>query len=331
MVAQEKRKSKKHKNATILSNTLKKASNNNTNILEINKKILELLETHQLVGIGDFTHGCANIPAFITQLLEYIIKNTNKPVKLFTENSEWRCKNIMNHPKLIYQKPTMWNNRWPSGKLGLYAGYGAESPECLQFIKFIRKHRDRITIIGADPDIIDRDEAMAKTVLEGLLPKNEGYNIWYAANHHVDTDKYEQMSQKWVPNPERQRYFAGYYLRKELGNNYCIILSQGYKGVVRYSGICIGDDCEYRISNLDYIWRDFIIPEFKKYVNDHQNITLYDNKEFKSEVMPFFNGPYHAGLKDEKPIGLSGGIYGKNTQKWNYILFFNQVDKLKTI
>jgi len=294
-------------------------------------KILDIMNEYQLVGIGDFTHGCKDIPQFITQLLEFLIKNTNKPIKLFTENSYWRCDNIMNHKKIIYQKPKLWNNKYPSGKLGLYAGYGAESPEYISFIKLIRKHRDRITIIGADPDIIDRDEAMAKTILDGLLSKDEGYNIWYAANHHIDTDKYEEMNQKWVPNPEIQRYFAGYHLQKKLGNEYCIILSQAYKGIVRYTGVCISDDCEYRISNLDYIWSDFIIPESKKYVNNLQPVTLYNNKEFITDLMPFFNAPYHTGLKKETPIGLSGGIYGKNTKKWNYILFFNQVHKLEQI
>ena len=187
-------------------------------LTSINHQLLNLLDTHRLVGIGDFTHGCRDIPVFMTQLLDYIIKNTSKPIKLFTENSAWRCENIMKHHKIIYQKPTMWNNRWPSGKLGAYAGYGAESPECLAFIKFIRKHRSRITIIGADPDVIDRDEAMATTILDGLLPKGEGYNIWYAAIHHIDTSKYEEMNQKWVPNPHIQRYFAGYHIKKKLFN-----------------------------------------------------------------------------------------------------------------
>ncbi len=314
---------------TIKKTKKKNVSNNNT--FEINKKILALLDTHQLVGIGDFTHGCTDIPIFIKQLLDFIIKNTNKQIKLFTENSAWRCENIMKHSKLIYKKPLLWNNKWPSGKLTLYAGYGAESPECLELIKFIRKHRNRITIIGADPDIIDRDEAMAKTILDGLLPKNEGYNIWYAANHHVDTDKYEEMNQKWLPNPEIQRYFAGYHLCNKLGNEYCIILSQAYKGIVRYSGVCIGDDCEYRISNLDYIWKDFIIPDYKKYANKKTNISFYDKKEFNVDKLAIFNAPYHAGLKKIEPIGLSGGFYSRNTKNWNYILFFNEIHKLESI
>ena len=165
---------------------------------KINEKLLDLLEKHRLVGIGDFTHGCKNIPEFMTQFLNFIIKNTDKPIKLFTENSYWRCKNIMKHSKLIYQKPKLINNKYPFGKLGLYTGYVSESPEFLQFIKFIRKNRDHITIIGADPDIIDRDKAMSKTILNNLLPKNKGYNIWFAANHHVDTDKYDEMNQKWA-------------------------------------------------------------------------------------------------------------------------------------
>jgi hypothetical protein len=237
----------------------------------------------------------------------------------------------MKHQKIIYQKPKLWNNKWPNGKLGLYAGYGAESPDILTFIKFIRAHRDRITIIGADPDIIDRDEAMAKTVLSVLHPKGEGYNIWYAANHHVDTGKYEEMNQKWVPNPEIQRYFAGYHLRRKLGREYCIVMTQAYHGSVRYNGICLGDDCYDRVANLEYIYRNFTIPEFKKYVNPNHQMTLYTRSEFITDKMPFFNAPYHADLVMEKPIGTSGGLYGENTKKWNYILFFNKVNHLESL
>ena len=259
-------------------------------------------------------------------LLDYLLKHTNKKIHLFTENSHWRGENIMKDSKLRYAKPIMWNGKYPFGKLGYYIGYGGESPEILDLVKFIRKNRDRITIYGADPDIIDRDEAMSKTILANLLP--EGINIWFAANHHVDTDKYEEMSQKLVPNPEKIRYFAGYYLRKALGKQYCIVLSQAYQGTVRYNGICIGDDCYDRIANLDYIYRDFTITEFRKYVVDKKKIQLLDRKDFVVDEMPFFNATYHCGIKRLKCIGDSGGLYGKNTKKWNYMLFWNKVGKL---
>jgi hypothetical protein len=139
------------------------------------------------------------------------------------------------------------------------------------------------------------------------------------------------MSQKWVPNPERQRYFAGYYLKKELGAQYCIVLTQGYKGIVRYNGVCIGDDCYNRVANLDYIYRDFIIPEFKKYVDWRKPVRMLEIGEYKEKDMPYFNATFHAGIKNIRQVGDSGGLYSKNTKKWDYILFFNEVSKLETL
>ena len=305
---------------------------NNTGYLEqINQQIRELLDSVQVVGLGDFTHGCPDIQRFVIQFLEYLIKNTDKPIKLFTENSGWRADNIMKHPKLRFMKPRLWNNRWPVGKLGHYVGYGGESPECLEFIKFIRANRARITIIGADPDIIDRDEIMAKTILTGMYPKGQGYNIWYAANHHVDIGKYELMNQKWVPNPERVRYYAGWHLKQALGRDYAFIISQGYQGTVRYNGICLGDDCADRIVSLDYIWRDFVVPEFKRYTNRMQNIELLGNAKFQQNKLAVFNASYHARLTQLKPVGQSGGLYDKNNKGWTYILFFNKVGRLEPL
>jgi len=312
--------------------TKKKHSAHTSKDLEqVNRVIRDLLDSTQVVGLGDFTHGCPDIPRFVIQLLDYLITTTDKPIKLFTENSGWRAENIMKHRKIRFMKPGLWDNRWPVGKLGYYAGYGAESPECIEFIKFIRAHRDRITIIGADPDILDRDEKMAQTVLTGMYPKDQGYNIWYAANHHVDISKYELMNQKWVPNHERTRYFAGWHLKRALGNDYKFILSQGYHGTVRYNGVCLGDDCNDRIISLDYIWRDFIIPEFRQYTTPHNRdgISLLGSAEFQPDELATFNAPYHAGLTNIRPVGQSGGLYDKNHKAWTYILFFNKIGRLE--
>ena len=79
------------------------------------------------------------------------------------------------------------------------------------------------------------------------------------------------------------------------------------------------------------------LTKYKKYVyascnsNNKGNVSLYDKKEFKIDKMAIFNAPYHAGLKDEYPIGLSGGFYSRNTKNWNYILFFNEIHKLEVL
>ena len=166
-------------------------------------QLLPIFTKYHLVGIGDFTHGCHELSLFKLQLLKYLVKNTTLPIHFFVEDSKWRCDNIMKHTKLTYSKPTMWDGKYPAGKLALYAGYCGESKELLELIKYIRANRNRITIIGADPDVIDRDEGMAKTILANLLPKGKGINIWFAANAHIDMDKYHLHSQKWVQNPQK--------------------------------------------------------------------------------------------------------------------------------
>ncbi len=72
------------------------------------KLLHNLLLSHKLLGIGDFTHGCFEIPELILFFLEYLINNTTNKIIILTENSKWRCENIMNHKKLTYSKPTMW-------------------------------------------------------------------------------------------------------------------------------------------------------------------------------------------------------------------------------
>ena len=294
-------------------------------------RILDIMNNHQLVGIGDFTHGCYEMSKFKLDLLKYLIKNTNKPIKLFVENSLWRTENIMKNKRLSYMKPTLWNGKYPNGKLGLYCGYVAESPEELETIKYIRQHRNRIHIIGVDPDIIDRDEKMASSILKQLYPKTKGINIWFAANAHVDMDKYHHHSQKWLAEPERVRYYAGYHLKKALGDEYFYILSQAYKGIVRYNGVCLGDDCYNRVANLDYIWRDFTIPEYKKYCNKESYPILMNKSEFIEKNLAFFSATYFTDLKKENQVGYSGGWYSRDIRKWDLILFFNEVTKLEQL
>jgi hypothetical protein len=120
-------------------------------------------------------------------------------------------------------------------------------------------------------------------------------------------------------------------LKKALGNEYYYILSQAYQGTTRYTGICLDDDCYYRVANLDYIWRDFLIPHYKKYlkfIKTKENIVLLDKKQFHENELAIFSATYFTNLKIEKPVGESGGWYTKDLRKWDMILFFNKVDKL---
>jgi len=111
---------------------------------------------------------------------------------------------------------------------------------------------------------------------------------------------------------------------------YYFMLSQAYKGITRYNGICLGDDCWSRIGNLDYIWREFEIPQFKKYCCKSK-IRLLDKSEFQEDEMALFSATYFADTEKVKTVGKSGGWYTSNLKKWNMMLFFNSVSKLEAL
>jgi len=78
-----------------------KKNTNNFKLQPILESLHNLLETHKLLGIGDFTHGCLEIPQLMLSFLQYLINNTHNKIILLTENSKWKCENIMNHKKNI--------------------------------------------------------------------------------------------------------------------------------------------------------------------------------------------------------------------------------------
>ena len=143
------------------------------------------LLNYNLIGIGEFSHGIIESWQFRFNLLKYAIKNSNKNIIIFNEMSIWQADNIMNntiwsikdnkyidHKGIKIEEPIQ-NDNYVGGKLWQYCGHTMESKLFLKIIMYIRKHKDRITIIGIDNDKIDRDYNMYKIIMKNYNKNNK--------------------------------------------------------------------------------------------------------------------------------------------------------------
>ena len=69
----------------------------------------------------------------------------------------------------------------PWGPYWQYFNHSAQAQITLKILRFIRKHRDRITLIGVDNDKLDRDYDMQKIILKNLGHHNT-INFFWAHN-----------------------------------------------------------------------------------------------------------------------------------------------------
>ena len=195
------------------------------------------LLNYNLISIGEFSHGIQESWEFRFNLLKYTMKNSNKKIAIFNEMSVWQADNIMNNTiwsikdnKFIkydgikIEEPIQ-NNNYVGGKLWQYINHAMESELFLKIIKYIRKNKDRITIIGIDNDKIDRDYYMYKIIMKNYKPSN--INFLWASNHHVSDLPLSDDNLKYIKN-KNHKWFLGHYLKKKLKDNYCIVLSQAY-------------------------------------------------------------------------------------------------------
>jgi hypothetical protein len=242
--------------------------------------------------------------------------------------SIWQADNIMNNTiwsikdnKFINYKgikldEPIQNNNYVGGKLWQYIHHTMESNIFLKIIKYIRKHKDRIKIIGIDNDTIDRDYDMYKIIMKNYKPLN--INFLWASNHHIADLQLTDDNLKYIKN-KNHKWFLGYYLKKELKENYCIVLSQAYEGINRFNGYCIGKNCKKRTCQLNYFSKKFKYDKNKKFINinkKYQLLTDYTNP------LILFSNSYYKGNK----YGVQDYI---NTNIFNYILFWNEVSALK--
>ena len=190
-----------------------------------------------------------------------------------------------------------------------------ESNIFLKIIKYIRKHKDRIKIIGIDNDTIDRDYDMYKIVMKNYKPLN--INFLWAHNSHIADLPLSNDNLKYIKN-KNHKWFLGHYLKKELKENYCIILSQAYEGINRFNGYCMGNNCEKRTYQLKYFYKKFKYDKNKKYVNINKKYQLLTDY---TEPLISFSNSYYKGNK-------YGVQYYMNTNIFNHILFWNEVNVL---
>ncbi len=286
------------------------------------------LLSYNLIGIGEFSHGIMESWEFRFNLLKYAIKNTNKNIIIFNEMSVWQADNIMNntiwsiknnkHIKYdgIKIEEPIQNDNYVGGKLWQYINHAMESNIFLKIIKYIRKHKDRIIIIGIDNDKIDRDYDMYKIIMKNY--KSLNINFLWTSNHHVADLQLTDDNLKYIKN-KNHKWFLGHYLKKKLKDNYCIILSQAYEGTNRFNGFCIGENCNKRTYQLNYFTKKFKYDKNKKYVNLNKKYQLLTDY---TEPLISFSNSYYKGNKH----GVQDYM---NTNIFNYILFWNEVNELK--
>ena len=143
-------------------------------------------------------------------------------------------------------------------------------------------------------------------------------NFLWASNHHVGDFPLSNDNLNYIEN-KNHKWFVGHYLKKKLKDDYCIILSQAYKGENRFNGYCIGENCEKRTWQLNYFYKKFKYDKNKKYVNINKKYQLLT--DYNEPLISFSNSYYKSGK-----YGVQDYI---ETNTFNYILFWNNVTKLK--
>ena len=151
-------------------------------------------EPYHLIGIGDFSHGDAEIWLLRLRLVKNIVRQTTSHITIYIEDLPEHANNIMTDDELVTGKEySVVDNQFAYGPLDRYCYRAWDSPIFLKIIKYIRKHLDRIQIIGVDIPQIARDKMMADNIIGTLNTTH--VNFFWATNTHVDnrsiTEKYE--------------------------------------------------------------------------------------------------------------------------------------------
>jgi hypothetical protein len=288
------------------------------------------LLNYKLIGIGEFSHGILESWIFRFNMLKYTMKHTNKKIIIFNEMSIWQANNIMNNTiwsnqekKFIkydgikFEEPVQ-NDNYVGGKLWQYCHHVVESNIFLKIIKYIRKHIDRITLIGIDNDKIDRDYDMYKIIMKNYNKNN--INFLWAHNDHIADLPLSKDNLDYIEN-KNHKWFLGHYLKRKLKDDYCIVLSQAYEGTNRFNGYCIGENCIKRTWQLKYFYKKFKYDKNKKYVNKNKTYQLL--LEYDEPLVSFSNSYYKRnkyGVQDYIGVKI-----------FNYVLFWNKVNSLDRI
>lgn len=182
---------------------------------------------YKLVGIGDFSHGINEIWMYRMQVIKQIIKNRFMP-KIFIEDTSRGPNNIMSDNPIVVSHDAHnydYRNEFPLMRYTDYRIY--DSPIYYQFIRLIKKYD--ISIIGIDSDDEYRETQMANNILQKMSKNPKVINLFFGHNLHIDDREIN-----YDPN---SKYTTGHYLRKKLGNKYCIMLSCGLSGHIRFGDV----------------------------------------------------------------------------------------------
>ena len=284
----------------------------NRNLIKINK--INFLK-YDLIGIGDFSHGDDNIWEFRLEVLKHVMTTTDKMITIFIEDTSEHTDNIMNDDKLLVDDAYDINeNGFAYGPLWRYCYRSWDSPIFLKIIKIIRKNLDRITIIGVDIDSLARDHAMAKNILKKLNKNN--INFFYGANAHVDAREITELYElKWAPE---EKYRCGYYLKESLGDKYCIIISSGYAGSIRFGSVCDNLECDTRTFTKIPFYENIIHDLYKKYQTNNE-YDIYEPDSFTDDIIEYTEAKF------------PNKYFQIKTNEWNYLIFFTQIRALKKL
>jgi len=295
--------------------------------------IFNTILNYKLIGIGEFSHGIQQSWEFRFSLLKHAIKHTTKQITIFNEMDVWQGENIMNdtiwsreqnkpvkHTGIKKETPidSNKNTQNPWGIYWQYIHHAMESKIFIKIVKYIRKHKDRIMIIGIDNGKIDRDYDMYKNIMKNYNSKN--INFLWAHNDHIADLPYSLDNMSYIKN-KNHKWFCGHYLKKKLKDDYCIILSQAHKGINRFNGYCKGENCELRTSKLNYFYSKFTYKKNKKYVNKSKNYQMLTN--YDTPFIHFSNSYY----KNNK-YGVQAYV---DIKTYNYVLFWDTVTLLEPV
>jgi Erythromycin esterase len=240
---------------------------------------------------------------------------SNKKITIFIEDTIEHTQNIMTDKKLfIDNEYGLTEEGWPYGPLWKYCIMSWDSPIYLKIIQYIRQHKNRINIIGVDyRKILYRDKHMTKNILENL--NRDHINFVWMDNVHVD-------ARNITENP-KDKHRCGYYLKKMFGSKYLIILTTGFKGVVRFSSTCHNVECKPRIFLLKPIFERLLEYEpYQKYQTNNP-FDIYAKGKFNDKLVEYSDAKF-----------VDANIYMPHmveSKTWNYLVFFSSVQKLDLI
>lgn len=276
---------------------------------------------YKLIGIGDFSHGINDIWIYRIYVIKQIIKNNFIP-KIFLEDSDYGPNNIMTDPKISI-KSKKYNYRYEFPMMR-YSGFRIyDSPIYLEFIKIVKKYG--VEIYGIDSEDKYREKKMADNILDNMNNSKTTINLFFGHNFHIDDREIKYKS--------HYKYTTGHYLKKKLGDNYCIILSSGLGGSIRFDGI------NGVVSKIPFLKKYTVNQKIYGNIMNKKTGEIYINETNLGIQMPgtlnnniitinnSFSQIVETGWSYDSSIWTDTNVY-KPGIEINYLIIFKSTDSL---